>query len=80
MACAVWEEDAPGLFAWTEDDSPHGKIPHCYVARQPRPTLNSSRSLPWRKTIQIGNTRSRPTKGFQLCLRRLGMGARKQDG
>jgi hypothetical protein len=35
MACAVWETEAPDLLAWTEDDGQYGKIPHCYVARQP---------------------------------------------
>jgi hypothetical protein len=35
ISCGVWEDIAPDLLAWQEEDGQLGMVAHCYVQRQP---------------------------------------------
>lgn len=47
ISCGVWEDVAPDLLAWLEDDD----VPHCYVQRQPETDEEFERMM---EAMQVG--------------------------
>lgn len=63
ISCGVWEDVAPDLLAWQEEDGQFGPTSHCYVKRQPETDAEFERM---KAAMQVGEVDCVRVRGCRI--------------